>query len=34
MLPYLVTLVVVASRGKALRPPAQAGEPWFKGQES
>jgi simple sugar transport system permease protein len=34
MLPYLVTLVVVASRGKALRPPAQAGEPWFKGQQS
>jgi ABC-type uncharacterized transport system permease subunit len=34
MLPYLVTLVVVASRGQALRPPAKAGEPWFKGQQS
>ena len=34
MLPYVVTLVVVASRGQALRPPAQAGEPWFKGQQS
>ena len=34
MLPYIVTLVVVASRGQALRPPAQAGEPWFKGQQS
>lgn len=33
MLPYLVTLVVVASRGQALRPPAEAGEPWFKGQQ-
>jgi len=33
MLPYVVTLVVVASRGQALRPPAQAGEPWFKGQQ-
>ena len=33
MLPYIVTLVVVASRGQALRPPAQAGEPWFKGQQ-
>jgi simple sugar transport system permease protein len=34
MLPYVVTLVVVASRGQALRPPAAAGEPWFKGQQS
>jgi simple sugar transport system permease protein len=34
MLPYIVTLVVVASRGQALRPPAQAGEPWFKGQQT
>jgi len=33
-LPYVVTLVVVASKGQALRPPAQAGEPWFKGQQS
>jgi general nucleoside transport system permease protein len=33
MLPYVVTLVVVSSRGQALRPPAAAGEPWFKGQE-
>ncbi len=32
MLPYAVTLIVVASRGQSLRPPAQAGEPWFKGQ--
>ncbi len=34
MLPYVVTLVVVSSRGQALRPPAAAGEPWFKGQQS
>jgi simple sugar transport system permease protein len=34
MLPYIVTLVVVASRGQALRPPAQAGMPWFKGQQT
>jgi general nucleoside transport system permease protein len=34
MLPYIVTLVVVSSRGQALRPPAAAGEPWFKGQQS
>jgi simple sugar transport system permease protein len=33
MLPYVVTLVVVSSRGQALRPPAAAGEPWFKGQQ-
>ena len=33
MLPYIVTLVVVSSRGQALRPPAAAGEPWFKGQQ-
>lgn len=33
-LPYVVTLIVVASQGQALRPPAQAGEPWFKGQQS
>jgi len=33
-LPYVVTLMVVASKGQALRPPAQAGEPWFKGQQS
>jgi simple sugar transport system permease protein len=33
MLPYVVTLVVVSSRGQALRPPAEAGEPWFKGQQ-
>ncbi len=34
MLPYVVTLVVVSSRGQALRPPAAAGEPWFKGQQT
>jgi simple sugar transport system permease protein len=34
MLPYIVTLVVVSSRGQALRPPAAAGEPWFKGQQT
>ena len=34
MLPYVVTLVVVSSRGQALRPPTAAGEPWFKGQQS
>ncbi|CAN5736050.1 hypothetical protein BH24ACT5_BH24ACT5_28960 [soil metagenome] len=28
MLPYLVTLIVVASQGQALRPPAEAGEPY------
>lgn len=33
MLPYIVTLVVVSSRGKALRPPAEEGEPWFKGSQ-
>ena len=33
-LPYIVTLVVVSSRGQALRPPAAAGEPWFKGQQT
>jgi simple sugar transport system permease protein len=34
MLPYVVTLVVVSTRGQALRPPAAAGEPWFKGQQT
>lgn len=28
--PYLVTLIVVSTRGQALRPPAEAGEPWDK----
>lgn len=31
--PYLVTLIVVAVRGQALRPPAQAGIPWRKGMQ-
>ena len=31
MLPYIVTLVVVASRGQALRPPAQAGRAVVQG---
>lgn len=34
MLPYVVTLVVVAARGQALRAPAQLGKPWFKGQQA
>jgi len=33
MTPYIVTLLVVASRGQALRPPAQAGIPWRKGMQ-
>ncbi len=32
--PYVVTLVVVSVRGGNLRPPAAAGIPYFKGQQS
>ena len=34
MAPFVVTLIVVASRGQTLRPPAQAGIPWRKGTQS
>jgi ABC-type uncharacterized transport system permease subunit len=33
VMPYLVTLVVVAVGGQRLRPPAQAGIPWRKGMQ-
>ncbi len=34
MAPFVVTLIVVASRGQASRPPAQAGIPWRKGSQN
>jgi len=33
MAPFIVTLIVVASRGQTLRPPARAGIPWRKGSQ-
>jgi simple sugar transport system permease protein len=33
VMPYVVTLIVVAVGGQRLRPPAQAGIPWRKGMQ-